>query len=121
MLALDELPELRDSGGNSSFGDMVPGTISSRAVGRFRSVLDPTDITFIQLMARRGMKTLDYGRERARLGPAGAARFAMWDLPVNGARMLGWMVIAQMHERRGAGVPQFRLAEAPEEASHGQQ
>jgi hypothetical protein len=121
MLALDELPELRDSGGNSSFGDMVPGTISSRAVGRFRSVLEPTDITFIQLMARRGMRVLGYEHERTRLGPAAGARFALRDLPVNGARMLGWMAKAQLHERRGARVPQFRLEDVAEEVAHGQQ
>jgi hypothetical protein len=116
ILGLEELPELLDSGGNSSFSDMQPGTISARAIGRFRSVLAPADVLFMQLTARRGMDVMGYDRQRTLLSPRAAARFLLWDLPVNSARMIGWMAKAHLRERRGVRVPQSRLEHLGKEA-----
>ena len=97
------------SGGNSSFTDMQPGTISARAIGRFRTVLTPSDIAFMQLMAGRGMDAMGYERERTVLSPTATARFLLRDLPLNCARMAGWMTRAHVRERRGIRVPRSRL------------
>ena len=109
MFGMSELPELLDSGGNSSFTDMQPGTISARAIGRFRTVLTPSDVAFMQLMAGRGMDAMGYDRERTALPPTATARFVLRDLPLNCARMAGWMTVAHLRERRGVRVPRFRL------------
>jgi len=116
MLARDELPALRDSGGNSSFADMEPGAISVRAIGRFRTALPETDVAFIQFVAGRQMRRMGYEPERRRLRPRTRVRFALWELPMNGLRMLGWIVRAEMRMRRGVRVPHARLEAAGEGA-----
>jgi hypothetical protein len=116
MLTMNELPDLRDSGGNSSFNDMEPGAISARAIGRFRSAVPAADVAYIELLAGRLMDRMGYQRDEIRLGPVGRARFVGWQLPVNGLRMLGWMTKVQLYEHRGARVPAFRLEHPGKEA-----
>jgi Sulfotransferase family len=117
MMDMRELPELRDSGGNSSFGDMQPGAISVRAVGRFRSAVPPRDVAYIQLVGRRAMDRMGYAREPVMLDPADRARLLLWELPVNGLRMFGWMTQARFRAHRGVPVPRSRLERYGEEAS----
>jgi hypothetical protein len=114
MLQMDELPELRDTGGNSSFGDMEPGAISVRGIGRFRSVVPPREVCFIERVAGRAMDRTGYERDGVRLTGRERLRFAAWELPVNGMRMAGWMTLAHFGEHRGVAVPRFRLEPATE-------
>jgi hypothetical protein len=105
LLSLSGAPEHRDRGGNSSFGDVAPGTISTRAVGRFRVAVPLADVAFIQLVAGRQMAALGYDRAGVEL--SGVARLHFWlaKLPVDLGRMLGWMVLASARRRRGVPVP----------------
>jgi Sulfotransferase family len=116
MLEMGELPELRAAGGNSSFGDMEPGAISVRAVGRFRSVVPPRDVAYMQLVARRAMDRMGYEREPVALAAPDRARLLLWELPVNGLRMFGWMAQARFRAHRGVPVPQSRLERGGKEA-----
>lgn len=110
MFSMAGVPELRERGGNnSSFGDLDPGTISSRAVGRFRRVLLPEEVAFIELFARREMEVLGYRREGRRLSGIGRIRFWTRDLPVHMVRMIGWMTLATTARWRGIRVPPSRL------------
>jgi hypothetical protein len=115
MLGMEAVPEIRDSGGNSSFGDMEPRAISNRAIGRFRSVLPARDVAFIQLTARRRMDRLGYVRESTRLGVSARMRFLFWDVPVGWLRMVGWMLHARLRQRRAVRVPESRLDSVGEE------
>ena len=67
----------------------------------------------MQLMAGRGMDAMGYERERTALPPTATARFLLRDLPVNGARMAGWMTRAHVRERRGIRVPRSGLERSP--------
>ena len=105
VLSLSGAPEHRDGGGNSSFGDLEPDTISTQAIGRFREAVPPADVAFIQLVAGREMAALGYGPAGAELTRPARLHFWMAKLPVDLARMLGWMVLASARRRRGVAVP----------------
>lgn len=117
MLGMDAVPEVRDQGGNSSFGDGEAGTISQRPVGRYREVLDPTDIAFIEHVA---------GREMARHGydPAGTEglprfHYAVRFLPRHLARMVGWIGALRLRLWRGIPIPDRQLRPPGTEAGDG--
>jgi sulfotransferase family protein len=109
MLTMDGAPSHRDTGGNSSFGDLEPGAISVRAVGRFRNVLAPGDLTFIDIFAGRALARLGYERARGDLRAAQRVRFVAWELPVGAARMLGWMLFTRAELWRGERLSPARL------------
>jgi hypothetical protein len=109
MLSLDGLPELRDSGGNSSFGDMAPGSISTRAVGRFPNALRPYEQAFIELAVRRPMRALGYEPTGVTWTPVAFVQFVGFHLPAQGARMLAWLALARLRRSRGQRVPNARL------------
>lgn len=115
MFEMEGLPEHRTSGGNSSFGDLEPGRISTRGIGRYREVLRPHETAFIELVARRQLAR--FGYEPSGIRPTGAARarFCGYDLPVALGRMAGWTVATRVQQWRDPGVPSGRLD--PPEAS----
>lgn len=103
MLGMGGVPDHR-VGGNSSFGDLEPATVSTQAIGRFRSVLSPSEIAFVQLVARRELAAHRY--ERADTGLRGGARvrFWAWDLPIQSARMNAARTIEWRRRRHGVPV-----------------
>jgi hypothetical protein len=113
MLSMNGVPEHRDNGGNSSFGDLEPGTISTRAIGRFREVLSPSELAFVDLLAGRDLTAVGYEPAQVQLCGGQRARFYLWDLPSNLTRMVGWSVLTRIALRRGAPVPAFRFDGEP--------
>ena len=109
MLTMDGVPTHRDSGGNSSFGDLEPAAISTRGIGRFRKVLSPSELAFIELLAGRDLAAVGYERAVVHLTPMERLHFYAWDLPIQFARMIGWMALARFRMWRGVRVPAFRL------------
>jgi hypothetical protein len=105
MLSMAGAPEHRDQGGNSSFGDVEPGAISTRAIGRFESVLSASEIAFIQLFAGRELRAAGYRPVPARFTVTGRARYITTELPVNFARMAAWVVLDRFHRWRGVRPP----------------
>lgn len=107
MMDMGAEPELRRSGGNSSFGDGAPGGISRKPVGRYRSVLDPSDVAFIEQVAGREMERHGYelhGSEGLRRGP-----YILRTLPEHLARMIGWIIQLRVNIWRGIRVPDDKL------------
>jgi hypothetical protein len=51
MLTMKGAPEHLEQGGDSSFGDIEPGVISTRSIGRFPKVISKDEIAFIQQFA----------------------------------------------------------------------
>jgi hypothetical protein len=105
MLEMGGAPDHRDRGGNSSFGDLEPGTISTRAIGRFREVLTPSEIAFIQLVARRQLRALGYERADVAFTFGPRVRHFAVELPEQLARMAGAEALATLQRRRGEPVP----------------
>jgi hypothetical protein len=99
----------RDKGSNSSYGPRDPGEISTRSIGRYRDVLSPREIAFIQLVAGSEMAVFGYERDSTRLGAAGRVRFAVGDVPLGSAHLLAWHAREAIRDRRGRPVPGYRL------------
>jgi hypothetical protein len=100
MLRMEGAPDHGGIGGNSSFSTFEPGAISTRSIGRFRQVLAPNDLAFIQTVAGRHMRRFGYdlvqvpwASSRERLG------FHLGELPVDGARLTGWLALDRLHGR----------------------
>jgi hypothetical protein len=114
MLGMGAVADSRDYSGNSSFGTLAPGTISTRPIGRFRSVLSPRQITFIQACAGRRMAAHGYDLDAVRLSGSDRLAFYAGDAPLGFLRLSGWMVSQRLGDRGGKGVPERRLrAHAP--------
>ena len=114
MLAMRGAPEHGDEGGNSSFERFEPGEISTRSIGRYRSVLSKQDITYIQLLSRRGMQRFDYPLEPVDFALSERLAYLVPYLPINLARLAGWFIFDKVQGARGKTVPEHRLADTPQ-------
>jgi hypothetical protein len=113
MLAMNGASDHTETGGNSSFGDVDPRTISTSAIGRYRTVLSPLEIRFIELVAGRAMRSLGYRRERPRLSARERVRFIGRVLPEQLLRMAIEVGRTRIELKRGVPRPASRFAEAP--------
>ena len=114
MLTMDGAPEHQARGGNnSSFGDLGSASISTRAVGRYRDVLSPSELSFIQLVARREMRAIRYDLAPETRTPLARARFYAFDLPVQGCRLGAWVATDWLRRRRGVPVSAPKHREVP--------
>lgn len=116
MLTLEGASKYRNSGGNSSFEQIQPGTISTNPIGRYRKVLSASEIVFIQWFAGEEMQALGYRKEAAYFSFAEAVKFYSWILPFQAARMLGWMVLNSIIFIRKARVPAGRFFDENDES-----
>lgn len=66
------------------------GLLSDRFIGRFATRLSPTELAFIQLHTRRGMRRLGYSPAPVDLSLGERANFIAHDWPLHLARMGGW-------------------------------
>lgn len=109
MLRMDGVVGDSDRDGNSSFGRIAPGTISTASIGRYGSILTARQIAFIQASAGRMMRAHDYTPQPVRLSARDRAVFYLADLPWGTARLIGWTASQALGERRDGGVPEHRL------------
>jgi hypothetical protein len=109
MLSMRGAEAFRDDGGNSSFEQHEPGSISTRSVGRYRKYLTPRWIAFIQAAAGREMKALDYPLDDLHLSVRDRLLFTSVDLPLNTARLTAWRWREAYLDRVGRPIPESRL------------
>jgi hypothetical protein len=109
MLGMNEAATFREQGGNSSYGRREVGTISSDSIGRFRDVLTPRQIAFIDHAAARPMRRLGYMPEDIQLTPAERLRFSLADQPMNTAALLAWRGREALLQRFGHRLADARL------------
>lgn len=109
MLSMRGAEAFRDDGGNSSFEQHEPGSISTRSVGRYRKYLTPRWIAFIQATAGREMKALDYPLDDLHLSIRERLLFTSMDLPLNTARLTAWRWRESYLDRVGRPIPESRL------------
>ena len=112
MLSMEGVPRFREQGSNSSYGRRDPGVISTESIGRFREVLSPREIAFVQMLAKNQMASFGYETERLSLLVPQRIRFAMGDLPLQFARVLVWQSREMIRNRTGRAVPD-RLIRGP--------
>lgn len=101
MLQMDGAADFRDSGGNSSFGRFAAGQISTQSVGRYRSVLNESQIAFIQGRAGEPMTGHGYELAEVRLSGARRLRYDLLDAPLNVGTMLAWRAREAVFDRTG--------------------
>jgi hypothetical protein len=114
MLSMKGAEMFRDEGGNSSYGQHEPGRISTKSIGRFRQVLSPRKITFMQKFAGREMLAYDYPLENVQLSPGDQFWFFLVDLHFNLMRMLAWRLREAYLDRAGRTLPDYRIVTDPE-------
>jgi hypothetical protein len=107
MLAMQGVPDRDDFSGNSSFESFAPGVISTRSIGRYRTVLAPREVAFIQHCASRAMQRAGYDLAPVELTARERSAFRAVDLPVGWSRLLGWLAADRL--RADEGVPERRL------------
>jgi hypothetical protein len=109
MLTMRGATRYRESGGNSSFDEIEPGEISTKPVGRYPEVLSQGEIAFIQLFSARMMGALGYEQASVAFHTAERLRFLFWELPIQGARMLGWSAVNAVTLLKKETVPENRF------------
>lgn len=110
MLAMQGAPDHAE--GNSSFGHIAPGTISTKSIGRYRQVLEPGDIAFIQTYASTLMTEFDYELEPADSTRDKGSRYWLVDLPSNTARMVAGSLSGTLKTRWREPIPANRLSKS---------
>jgi len=111
MLSMGGAPDHGAIGGNSSFGRIDPGTISTRSIGRFRVVLEPEEIASIQMSCGRYLKKYGYSAGATGLSRRKRSAFMVKDVPLTSIRIAGWITVDKMNELRGRTVPERRLTD----------
>jgi hypothetical protein len=112
MLSMDAVPEMKERGGNSSYGQFERAVISTRSIGRFRDVLTESEILFIQMFAKHEMEHYDYELEPLHLTPRDRLTFYTGTLPLNSLRMVGWQALASWRMKKEPIPASKILAEA---------
>ena len=113
MMAMEGAQNLPDDEGNSSYGKLDPGQISSGSIGRFHKVLTPQDIAFMQTLAGEEMIRYDYPLAPVNLPMKERLLFTLVNLPLNYARMQAWQTREIYLDRKGRAIPSYRIVQGP--------
>jgi O-antigen/teichoic acid export membrane protein len=98
MLAMPGAPERRERlARNVPVEAECP--LSDAFIGRFRGVVPPHEVAFIQLHARRLMRTYGYAPEPVDLSSREWARFVTLGWPSQAVRMTGWRGVEALQQR----------------------
>lgn len=116
MLSMKSAEEFADQGGNSSYGQFDAGQISTRSIGRFRKVLSPRQIAFMQMAIGAKMTAFDYDMDQVQLSLPERLMFALFDVPLNYARVLAWALRESFLNRVGRSLPAYRIVRDTERA-----
>ena len=111
MLSMQGATRFRQQGSNSSYGRRQEGAISTDSIGRFREVLSPGQIAFIQWSAGDWMAAFGYQREPVRLSWGDRICFLTAKLPLELVRSAAWRARNSYENRTGRTVPTFRLVD----------
>jgi hypothetical protein len=87
------------------------GTISTASIGRFREVLRPGEIAFMQHLAEGRMRQHDYDPVPIQLSRAERLRYLVRDIPTNVAIMAGWRLRERYYDLTGRSPSSHTLVE----------
>jgi hypothetical protein len=104
MLVMSGAPERRKklldrARTDSSVRPSSHGLLSPRFIGRFHGRIPPSELAFIQLHARRGMRKFGYEPVPTRLSATDHLRFAARAWPSQMARMEAWRGMELLQQR----------------------
>lgn len=109
MLTMQGAEKFRDDGGNSSYGQLTPGKISTKSIGRFRQVLSKPDIAFMQAFAEQEMLDYDYQPDPIQLSLNERFYYTVSNWPLNLAKLLGWRIRNTFYNQTGRSLPSYRI------------
>lgn len=109
ILKLDGVDRFRDEGGNSSYGQIKPGRISTDSIGRFRQVMTKGQIMFMQTLAKQDMLEYNYLMEPIKLTSKEQLIFASFEMPIELAHMVAWRTMQVYLDHKGRPVPSYRI------------
>lgn len=113
MLEMRQAETFRERGGNSSYGERRPGAISADSIGRYRAVLNESQIGFINAVAGGLMDELEYASDHVL--PRRARSLGRVGYPLELLRYGAWVAREAMAKRRpGKGIPDYRFVEVDE-------
>ena len=113
MLTMAGSGRFRDDGSNSSYGARAVGVISTDSIGRYKDVLTPRQIAFIQAVAGRELVEHGYQVDPVPMSVGERLRFTAADRPYHRAVMAAWQTRSAFSSRRGQGVPDYRMVGDP--------
>jgi hypothetical protein len=111
MLRMGGAEDFRDQGGNSSYGEIPVGTISTASIGRYRQMMRPGEIAFMQRFAGRVMRAHGYAPEPVGLDASQRARHLALELPAHIAIMAGWRARERVHDITGRNPSAHTIVE----------
>lgn len=109
MLSMEGARKFRDAGSNSSYGERKPGVISTSSIGRYRQVLAPGQIAYIQRRTAEAMRRYDYAIEPVILTPREKLLFMLVELPLNEVLFRAWSIRHQFLNVAGRRLPGYRI------------
>lgn len=109
MITMQGAKRFREQGSNSSYGQRKPGAISVSSIGRYRQVLSPRQISFIQSVAKQEMKAFNYEPDLIELAPADRLKLILADWPRNMALLVTWRVLEAVKNQTGRKLPDYRI------------
>jgi hypothetical protein len=109
MLGMEGAPRLLEKGSNSSYGRREPGVIATDSIARYRQVLAPSDIAFIQSLAGKEMLAFDYALDSIHFSIEERLAYLFLDWPRNRLRMAAWVAKETALNLRGRRLPSRRL------------
>ncbi len=112
MLTMKGAEQFADEGGNSSYGQFEAGTISTRSIGRYRKILSPRQIAFMQKAIGARMTAFDYELDSLNLSSLEALLFWLVDIPINYGRILAWMLRDSFLNYAGRSLPSYRIVDS---------
>jgi hypothetical protein len=111
MLAMGGAEDFRDQGGNSSYGEIPVGTISTKSIGRYHKVMRPGEIAFMERLAGRVMRAHGYSADGVDLAPADRLRFFALEVPQQLGIMAGWRLRERYYDLTGRSPSSHTLVE----------
>lgn len=107
ILELGGAPQLAE--GNSSYGAREVKGISASSVGKFREVLTPRQVAFMQRACAREMATFGYVPEPTSLSAGGRIAYGLHDVPLETAHQWLWRRRESHRDRAGRPLRPSRL------------
>jgi hypothetical protein len=114
MLSMDGAADFREKGGNSSYTKRKPGKITTSSIGKFRTVLNKHQVAYLQMFSKTTMKHYGYQLEEIKFTILDWARFLLYELPYNLARMVTWLGREAVLNRVGRNLPSERVVSEKE-------
>ena len=97
--------------GNSSYGAIPEGTISTRSIGKYRDVMRPSDIRFLQSRASTEMLALGYVLDPIAMSALETVRYRLWGAPIERVRETAWRGREWVRDRLGRAAPDHTMVD----------